>query len=178
MAVQNTRPLAPLRVLLLDDNGAMRRILRSVLTGFGCENVNEYATIASALEELTLLRPDLIVTDYELNSASGLDFVAALRGHDDEGVRATPVIMLTSYTSIAQIRAFVHAGVDEVLAKPVRPDQLYERIAAMVNRPRTYVEVEDFFGPDRRRMIEPIDETDRRDAAEGRSNPGRAKSAR
>jgi len=163
---------------LLDDNGAMRRVLRSVLTGFGCEHVNGYATIASALEELPLVRPDLIVTDYELNSDSGLDFVAALRKHDDVGVRATPVIMLTSYTSIAQIRAFVHAGVDEVLAKPVRPDQLYERIAAIVNRPRTYVEVEDFFGPDRRRMIEPIDETDRRDGPDVHPTPVRAKTVR
>jgi len=174
MVVHNTRPLAPLRVMLLDDNSAMRRILRSVLTGFGCENINVHAKISTALEELTVLRPDLIVADYELNGPSGLDFVAAVRSHDDESLRATPVILLTSHTSISQIRTFVNAGVDEVLAKPVRPDQLYERIAAVVNRPRTYVEVEDFFGPDRRRMTAPIDEDDRRTGEPGRSNAGRS----
>lgn len=177
MVTINNRPLAPLRVLLLDDNGAMRRILRSVLTGFGCENVNEYASLESALEELPAVRPDLVVTDYELNGDSGLDFVTALRTHSDPGVRATPVIMLTSYTSIRQIRAFVHAGVDEVLAKPVRPDQLYERIAAVVNRPRTYVEFEDFYGPDRRRMDAPIDDDDRREVSTDQPITGHSRAA-
>lgn len=155
-------PLAPLRIVLLDDNDGIRRILRSVLTGFGCTQINDYAALKPAVAALPELRPDLIIADYELGGSTGLDFVAALRSHAIAELRTTPVIMLTSHTSPDEVRSFKNGGVDEAMAKPIRPAKLYEQIVALVNEPHPYVQVGGYFGPDRRRAFTCIDIPDRR----------------
>lgn len=166
MTSTNAAPPPIRRVMLLETNGGMRVLLRSVLAGFGCDEVSAYGSARAALDELHYVRPDLAVVDDEVDGGSGLAFVEELRRLDDPALRATPVVMLTGRPSVARIRTFVNAGVDEVLAKPVRPDALYERIDATARRPRPYVEIGDFYGPDRRRADRPHGEDERRGAAD------------
>jgi len=159
---QNDQPLAPLRIFLLDDNPGILRILRSILSSFGCTHINAYTTIEPAISALPQLRPDLVIADYELGGPTGLDFVAVVRTHDIVALRTTPVIMLTSHTTPDEVRSFVNGGVDEVMAKPVEPAALYEQIVALVNTPYRYVQVRGYFGPDRRRAYSCINILDRR----------------
>lgn len=168
----DAQPLAPLRIYILDDNDGIRRVLRSVLAGFGCTQVHDFAAIEPALAALPELRPDLIIADYELGGTTGLQFVAALRAHEIEELRTTPVIMLTSHTTPQEVRSFVNGGVDEAMAKPIRPAVLYDRIVALVNEPFVYVQVGSYFGPDRRRDFTCYDMPDRRrDANDAEHTP-------
>ena len=49
----------------------------------------------------------------------------------------------------------INAGVNEYLAKPVRPVDLFHRITALIERPRRFIKASTYFGPDRRRRQDP-----------------------
>jgi DNA-binding response OmpR family regulator len=59
--------------------------------------------------------------------------------------------MITALTERHNIEAARDAGVSELLAKPVSSDALFKRIVNMLDNPRPFIRVGDYFGPDRRR---------------------------
>ncbi|MGD2132631.1 MAG: response regulator [Maricaulaceae bacterium] len=156
--------LSKLRILILEDNLAMRSILRSILNGLGCHDIAACGSMIEALEEATRLMPDIILCDYRLEDYDGVEFIHQLRASPNDGLAMTPVIMVTSYTNRDAIIGYINAGADEVLAKPVSAEALYARIAAVVNRRRPFVRTGAYFGPDRRRKDMPYAAEERRTA--------------
>ena len=68
-----------MRVLLVDDNAALRGALRVTLQAFGCAEVLEADTVDRALDVLKSKRVDLMVTDWKMKPRDGLDLVRTLR---------------------------------------------------------------------------------------------------
>jgi DNA-binding response OmpR family regulator len=62
-----------------------------------------------------------------------------------------PIIMITGHTEKYRVEAARDAGVTEFLAKPITAQNLFARIAEIVERPRAFVRCDNYFGPDRRR---------------------------
>lgn len=60
--------------------------------------------------------------------------------------------MLTGYTEHQQVVEARDAGVNEFLAKPISAKPLYQRLAAIIDNPRSFVRTKSYFGPDRRRQ--------------------------
>ena len=159
------RAFAKLTILIADDSAAMRGIVRTVLSGFGCERMFEAEDGRSAMEIVRADPVDLVVCDWKMRPVDGIAFLKALRDPEHSPDPFLPVILLTAYTEADKVAAARDAGATEFLAKPFTAEALYQRIAAIINRPRPYVDHPDFFGPDRRRLRDGYSGPDRRQTA-------------
>jgi two-component system KDP operon response regulator KdpE len=116
------------RVLVIDDERPIRRLLRSILSAHGY-SVHEAATGAEAMQQLRLVRPDVIIVDLGLPDIDGIDVTCSLRAW----VR-TPIIALTVRESESDKIAALDAGADDYLTKPFGPGELLARIRAALRR--------------------------------------------
>ncbi len=157
--------MSNLRVLLVDDNAAMRGIVRTVLSAFGINNVFEASTAPQAIESLRTEHVDLMILDWKMQPVDGITLVKKLRADEDNRLQFIPIIMLTAYAEPSKIRMARDAGVTEFMCKPFSSEGLYKRIANIVNRPRSFVRTKSFFGPDRRRFKGDFDGQERREEA-------------
>src|SRR5262249_53377796 len=68
-----------LRFLVIDDNAHMRRILRTLLHGFGAREVYEAEDGAAGLEAFTHYIPDIVITDWAMPIFDGLELMQMIR---------------------------------------------------------------------------------------------------
>ena len=140
-----------LNVLVIDDNAHMRTLLAGILRAIGVSAVFDAGTVDIAYAELSLHPIDLAFVDWEMPPDSGLDFVIKVRTAEGSPNPYVPIIMLTGHADKAHVIAARDAGVHEFLAKPVSPRNVYGRLVSVLNSDRSFVRVDDYFGPDRRR---------------------------
>lgn len=117
------------RILIVDDDPVLRRMVRFVLLGEGFA----LAAVASAEKALELLERevvDLIVLDVNLPGMDGYTFCRLLR----ERRMMAPVLFLTGRRHIDDTIAGFDAGADDYLAKPFEPRELIARIRAILQR--------------------------------------------
>ncbi len=144
--------LGTLRIAVVDDNAAMRGIVRSALGAFGVIHVYEAADVESALNILRAERKGVLICDWKMKPVDGLSLVRTLRDPEQSPCPLLPIIMLTAYAEPSRMKEAGDAGVTEFLVKPFAAEALYSRLQMIVNRPRPFVRTREFFGPDRRRM--------------------------
>ena len=140
-----------LRFQIIDDNAHMRRILRTLLHGFGTREVFEAEDGAAGLEAFPHYSPDIVITDWAMPIFDGLELTHMIR---QPGANANPyvaIIMLTGHSEKKSVTAARDAGVTEFLAKPISAKGLYQRIVNVVANPRPFIKTKTYFGPDRRR---------------------------
>ncbi len=103
----------PARVLVVDDDEGILRLARKSLERAGCR-VFAYPSANAAHAQLAADAPDLLVLDYQLNSAeTGLDFFRRLRA---EGT-ALPAILVTGFTDESRVIEALRAGISDVVPK-------------------------------------------------------------
>ena len=144
-----------LRFLVIDDNAHMRRMLRTLLHGFGAREVHEAEDGASGLESFTQHLPDIVITDWAMPIFDGLELTQMIR---QPGANSNPyvaIIMLTGHSEKKRVVAARDAGITEFLAKPISAKGLYQRIVNVVANPRPFIKTKTYFGPDRRRNVNP-----------------------
>ena len=144
-----------LRFLVIDDNAHMRRIMRTLLHGFGAREVYEAEDGAAGLEAFTHYVPDIIITDWEMPIFDGLELTQMIRQPGANGNPYVPIIMLTGHTEKARVVSARDAGITEFNAKPISANSLYQRILNVVVNPRPFIRTKTYFGPDRRRNVSP-----------------------
>ena len=133
----------------------MRILLRTLLKAFGIREIHECKEGAEALRYLKLKKPDFILTDLAMAPMDGLHFTRAVRNLPHKADCVLPIIMVTGYTERRRVEAARDAGVSEILAKPVTPAGLFQRIEEIVLRPRPFVRTSNYCGPSRRRHNNP-----------------------
>ena len=144
-----------LRFLVCDDNPHMRRIIRTLLHSFGAREVYEAEDGATALEMFTHYVPDIVIADWSMPIFDGLELAQMIRQPDGAGNPYAPIIMLTGHSEKRRVMVARDAGVTEFLAKPISAKGLYQRILNVVANPRPFIRTKNYFGPDRRRNINP-----------------------
>jgi CheY-like chemotaxis protein len=144
-----------LRFLVIDDNAHMRRILRTLLHGFGAREVYEAEDGASGLESFTHYMPDIILADWAMPIFDGLELAQMIRQPGANNNPYVPIIMLTGHSEKKRVTAARDAGVTEFMAKPISAKALYQRILNVVANPRPFIRTKTYFGPDRRRNVNP-----------------------
>jgi CheY-like chemotaxis protein len=142
-------------LLIVDDNPRLRTLLRAMLSAGGISGLEEAAHGEQALALLRRRQIDLVLLDWEMDVLGGLDFVHAVRTGQAAVDRRLPIVMLTAHTEASKVTAARDAGVSGFLRKPVDAKLLFLRIEAALSDRRTFVKLEDFFGPDRRRGVAP-----------------------
>lgn len=144
--------LAGLRALVVDDNRHFLAIMRTMLRAFGVRQIFDCVDAVQAFEILKTSEIDFALIDLKLDNIDGLEFTSLVRGASDSQNPRMPIIMITAYSERSNVERAISSGIDEFLVKPVSPKMLYQRICAVIERPRTYVRVGGYFGPDRRRQ--------------------------
>jgi len=116
------------RVLVVDDEPQIRRVLRSTLAARGYE-VHEARTGEDALEYLRQNRLDLILLDVNMPGIGGLETCREIRGSFE-----VAIIMLTVNDSEEDKVAALDAGADDYVTKPFGMSELLARIRAALRR--------------------------------------------
>jgi two-component system, chemotaxis family, chemotaxis protein CheY len=123
--------LSAISFLIVDDQPFSRRIVRSILHGFGSREVYESANGVEAIELAGTAMPHIIITDLIMPATSGIRLIGMLKALESSA-RRIPIIVLSGYLTKTAALAITNAGADELLVKPVSPKALYERIARIV----------------------------------------------
>jgi len=142
-----------LRFLVVDDNAHMRRIVRTLLHGFGAREVYEAEDGAAGLESFTHNLPDIVILDWAMPMFDGIELTKMIR---QPGANPNPfvaIIMLTGHSERKRVMDARDAGITEFLAKPISAKALHERIVNVVANPRAFIKTATYFGPDRRRGV-------------------------
>ncbi len=142
-----------LRFLVIDDNAHMRRMLRTLLHGFGAREVHEAEDGAAGLEAFTQHSPDIVITDWAMPIFDGIELTQMIRQPGANSNPYVPIIMLTGHSEKKRVVAARDAGITEFLAKPISAKCLYQRIVNVVANPRPFIKSKNYFGPDRRRNV-------------------------
>jgi two-component system, OmpR family, KDP operon response regulator KdpE len=110
------------RVLVIDDERAIRRFLRASLGAHGY-HVFEAATAQQGLEATAAVRPDLIILDLGLPDLDGIDVTRQLREWSK-----VPIVVLSVRGHDGDKIAALDAGADDYLTKPFSTGELLARI--------------------------------------------------
>ena len=169
--------LENVRFLVVDDNTFIRTTIRRVLKTLGSRDVKEAPNGADGLKLLKDYQPDIIVVDWEMEPINGIEFVKQIRSNQDTPLAFIPIIMLTGHSEQDRVTTARDVGINEFVVKPFSAHGLFTRIQAVIERPRPFVKVEGYFGPDRRRKTVPINGEDRRGGNGGGGGGGRREDA-
>ena len=116
------------RILVVDDEPQIRRVMRMSLTGEGYE-VEDARTGEEALEKLRASRYDLALLDWNLPGMGGLETCRQVRASSDMAI-----IMLTIRNAERDKVQALDAGADDFITKPFSMPELLARIRAALRR--------------------------------------------
>jgi CheY-like chemotaxis protein len=141
-------------VLIADQNPYMRRVINSMLRGFGANKVLEVGDSFSLLKTLSQRKIEVLLCDSRLRPLDGITLTRTIRRNSHNENRTIPILLMCSDTAESTIKNARDAGANMVIAKPMSPNNLYERLGWIAFNPRQFVDTANYFGPDRRFKIE------------------------
>ena len=135
------------KILLVDDELYMRKVVRTMLMGMGVRTIYEAADGTSGLEMIRGMAPDIVILDWEMPLLNGPELVRIVRSPGAFPVPDIPIIMLSSHGERWRILESVKLGVNEFLCKPVSAKALQERMISILLKPRESVKFKGYYGP-------------------------------
>jgi twitching motility two-component system response regulator PilG len=123
--VSEPKPLAGMRVMVIDDSNTIRRSAEIFLLQAGCQVVLAEDGF-DALAKITDHQPDLIFVDIMMPRLDGYQTCALIKKHSK--YRVTPVIMLSSKDSVFDRARGRMVGSDEYLTKPFTKESLLRAV--------------------------------------------------
>ncbi len=124
--------MSEVRALIVDDSTVMRKIVERALRQAGLEPlvVHEAASGTEGLDLLKARQVDLILSDINMPSMDGLEFLRQLRAQNlAPGV---PVVMITTESSEEHVKQAILAGAQGYIRKPFTAEQVKERVLPLV----------------------------------------------
>jgi two-component system chemotaxis response regulator CheY len=122
-----------IRALIVDDSSVMRKIVERSLRQAGLDAlvVFEAGNGAEALDLLKSKQFDLILSDINMPSMDGLEFLRQLRAQ--KLAVGVPVVMITTESSEEHVKQAILAGAQGYIRKPFTADQVKERVLLLLN---------------------------------------------
>ena len=136
-----TKTEAPGVILAVDDMPENRELISRLLSRAG-HTVISAESGEEALELLETRGVDVVLLDLMMPGIGGSEVLRRMKEHD--GLRATPVIMISGRQDMDQIVACIQSGADDYLLKPFNPVLLQARISAGIERKRWHDREEDY----------------------------------
>lgn len=125
--------MSEIRTLIVDDSSVMRKIVERALrqAGLKLAVVHEAGNGNEGLEVLRTKQVDLILSDINMPSMDGLEFVRQIKAQNlAPGV---PVVMITTESSEEHVKQAIQAGARGYIRKPFTADQVKERVLPLVD---------------------------------------------
>ena len=128
--------VGPHTILVADDDPTIVRLLTLALEqdGFRVVTANDGKT---ALHLARVERPALILLDWQMPGADGMEVTRALRGEADPFLRNIPLVLITAQSGAENTALGFAAGVTDYLTKPFRPAHVRARVQAWLMRRRS-----------------------------------------
>jgi two-component system chemotaxis response regulator CheY len=125
---------AETKILVVDDMMTMRKLVRKCLSDLGLKNAVEADDGETAWPLIQKAVTDgapfqLIISDWNMPKMKGIDLLRKVRG--DDGLKATPFILLTAEAEAVQVKEALTAGVSSYIVKPFTPQAFSEKLTAV-----------------------------------------------
>lgn len=153
--------LRDLVILVADPSSYLCMLVHGMLRGFGANKALEAKDSMGLLQTLSSGKVDILLLDAHMPAPGaptgengGLAITRAIRRNADNENRTIPILLMASDTREATVKTARDAGVNMVIAKPMSPAALYDRLTWIAFTPRKFIDTETYFGPDRRFKIE------------------------
>jgi len=117
------------RILIAEDEPDIRELVAFTLRFAGHE-VTATSNGEEALQQASLIIPDIIIMDVRMPRMTGYDACRAMK--TDVALKDIPVVFLSAKGQDAEIQTGLDAGAEEYLLKPFAPDQLAARVRAIL----------------------------------------------
>jgi len=143
---------ATIKILVVDDEYYMRKVVRTLLMSIGVRNIYEAQDGPAGLEFIRTAPPDIIIVDWEMPGLDGAAFVRIVRSPETFPHPDIPIIMLTGHGERSRVVEAVSIGVNEFLLKPVSSKSLQDRLVAVLAKPRPMVQQGNYYGPAPRKL--------------------------
>jgi two-component system chemotaxis response regulator CheY len=148
--------MAAAKVVVVDDEHYMRKVVRTMLLSIGICEVHEAPDGAAGLDLIRRVAPDVVILDWQMPGLDGPGFVRMLRSPATFPYPNVPIIMLTGHGERSRVIEAVKIGVNEFLLKPVSVKALQDRMTSVLTQPRDVVKSGDYYGPVPRKLATAI----------------------
>lgn len=118
------------KILLVEDDADLAKTVEEWL-GFEHYTIESVRNGADGMERLRMCNYDAIILDWSLPDMTGIEILQRFRSNQG----ATPIIMLTAKSSIADRESGLDSGADDYLTKPFAMKELSARLRALLRRP-------------------------------------------
>lgn len=159
-------------ILVVEDSLFIRSIIVRTLKAIRVGIVNTASNGAEAIELMRqmsqdgrksgMMSIDIVVSDWVMDPVDGLMLLRWIRRHKESPDRFMPFLMLTANTDFEGIVEARDMGVTEMMTKPFSMKTLTDKVQAIIENPRQFIQAPTYFGPDRRRRQVPFKGEDRR----------------
>lgn len=146
--------LALAKVLVVDDDHYMRKVVRTMLITIGVRSIDEAADGLVGLEVIRSIAPDVVILDWEMPGLDGTSFLRAVRSPQTFPYPDVQIIMLTGHGERSRVVDAIKVGVNEFLLKPVSVKSLRARLISVLLNPRPMVRTGNYYGPLPRKLVE------------------------
>ena len=119
------------KILIAEDEPDIRELVAFTLRFAGYEVVAT-SNGAEAVETASREMPDLILMDVRMPRMTGYDACRIMKA--DEKLKHIPVVFLSAKGQEAEIQTGLESGAEEYLLKPFAPDQLTDRVRAILSK--------------------------------------------
>jgi len=136
--------------MVIDDSAFALELASQALVGFGIRTRHACRGAAEAMEILQEQNIDLLVVDCEMPGINGFELVRWLRRSGLEPNAFVPVIMTAAHIRRTRVAEARDCGANFLITKPFSATTLLERIVWVARDGRPFLEIGDYFGPDRR----------------------------
>ncbi len=123
--------------------------ITTVLETAGVKNARSFTTLPDLRAALETTTPDIIIISADLDKGVS-DFIRDIR-HSKLG--SNPFLLITTLVAPDEVEAVkktMQAGTDDIIVKPVKEDQLMQRLRRVTVNRQAFVVTSDYLGPDRR----------------------------
>jgi two-component system chemotaxis response regulator CheY len=118
--------------MVVDDFSTMRRIVRKILKDLQFRDIIEAENGLAALRLLESNKVDLIVSDWNMPTMTGLELLKRVRA--DERLKGVPFLMVTAEAQKENIIEAIQAKVSNYVVKPFSPAAFAEKLAQIIPR--------------------------------------------
>jgi ABC-type nitrate/sulfonate/bicarbonate transport system substrate-binding protein/AmiR/NasT family two-component response regulator len=115
-----------IKIVVADDSGTMRMMFKQILAKVGYTNLVMAVNGADGMEKVKTENPDLVVSDWNMPTMDGMEFLKALRASDQ--FKDLPFIMATAQSDKGQQLSIRQAGGNGHVPKPFDADQIGKAI--------------------------------------------------
>lgn len=121
--------ISSVKVLIIEPNREMQRLLRAMLTNYGIRDVQVFSDSERASSAMLTDAPDIVLADWETKPYDGPSFLKLVRHKNMYPMCLIPIIVMFAEPRQLHIERAMKLGAHAVVAKPMAPALLHERIS-------------------------------------------------